>query len=184
VQYYSLSSQQGEIEADMALSKIFLRGAEDSFEKDEVLAFTFAEKGARKGLPSAEFAMGYYAEVGVVDMARKWYSRVHLYTCLFSFLADESRWLLNTATRMLLTGWLLSTNLHHKPSPVKNTIPLPRTNSSVNVPKLNNAPTTPLVAPRLLDSKQACQFLNCNITNRKPRHLRCPHSTQQIRRCQ
>jgi TPR repeat protein len=78
VQYYSLASQQGEIEADMALSKWFLCGAEGAFEKDESLAFTFAEKAARKGLPSAEFALGYYAEVGVgcpkdVDAARKWY---------------------------------------------------------------------------------------------------------------
>ena len=37
------------------------------FEKDEALALTFAEKAAKKGLPAAEFAMGYYAEVGVVQ---------------------------------------------------------------------------------------------------------------------
>jgi TPR repeat protein len=81
VQYYSLASQQGEIEADMALSKWFLCGAEGAFDKDESLALTFAEKAARKGLPSAEFAMGYYAEVGVggpkdINAARKWYTRV------------------------------------------------------------------------------------------------------------
>lgn len=80
VQYYSLASQQGEIEADMALSKWFLCGAEGAFDKDEGLAYTFAEKAARRGLPSAEFAMGYYAEVGVggpnnVENARKWYQR-------------------------------------------------------------------------------------------------------------
>ncbi|KAF9788613.1 hypothetical protein BJ322DRAFT_1050061 [Thelephora terrestris] len=80
VQYYSLASQQGEIEADMALSKWFLCGAEGAFDKDESLAYTFADKAARKGLPSAEFAMGYYAEVGVggpkdIDAARRWYQR-------------------------------------------------------------------------------------------------------------
>ncbi|EMD35255.1 hypothetical protein CERSUDRAFT_116068 [Gelatoporia subvermispora B] len=80
VQYYSLASQQGEIEADMALSKWFLCGAEGAFEKDEGLAYTFAEKAARKGLPSAEFAMGYYAEVGVggpkdLEVACKWYTK-------------------------------------------------------------------------------------------------------------
>ena len=53
------------------------------FEKDEGLALTFAEKAARKGLPSAEFAMGYYAEVGVgqpkdVKKAIVWYERVRL----------------------------------------------------------------------------------------------------------
>jgi len=81
VQYYSLASQQGDIEADMALSKWFLCGSEGAFDKDESLAFTFAEKAARKGLSSAEFAMGYYTEVGVggpkdIEAARKWYSRV------------------------------------------------------------------------------------------------------------
>jgi hypothetical protein len=81
VQYYSLASQQGEIEADMALSKWFLCGAEGAFDKDESLAYTFAEKAARKGLPSAEFALGYYTEVGVggpkdIDAARRWYQRV------------------------------------------------------------------------------------------------------------
>ncbi|KAL4079382.1 HCP-like protein [Scleroderma citrinum] len=79
VQYYSIASQQGEVEADMALSKWFLCGAEGAFEKDENLAYTFAEKAARKGLPSAEFAMGYYKEVGVggakdLDAAMRWYT--------------------------------------------------------------------------------------------------------------
>ncbi|KAG6888819.1 hypothetical protein C0992_007433 [Termitomyces sp. T32_za158] len=84
VQYYSLASQQGEVEADMALSKWFLcgsgggEGEEGGFDKDEALAFTFAEKAARKGLPSAEFAMGYYTEVGVgcpkdLQAAIQWY---------------------------------------------------------------------------------------------------------------
>jgi TPR repeat protein len=81
VQYYSLASQQGEIEADMALSKWFLCDSEGSFDKDESLAFTFAEKAARKALPSAEFAMGYYMEVDVggpkdIDAALKWYTHV------------------------------------------------------------------------------------------------------------
>ena len=86
VQYYSLASQQGEPEADMALSKWFLCGFADTdapgagFDKDEVLAFTFAEKAAKKGLPAAEFAMGYYAEVGVgqsknIEKAISWYTR-------------------------------------------------------------------------------------------------------------
>ncbi|KAF5345956.1 hypothetical protein D9756_010911 [Leucocoprinus leucothites] len=85
VQYYSLASQQGEVEADMALSKWFLCGSGDTdggagFDKDEALALTFAEKAAKKGLHSAEFAMGYYAEVGVgrakdIQGAIRWYTR-------------------------------------------------------------------------------------------------------------
>lgn len=96
VQYYSLASQQGEIEADMALSKWFLCGSEGAFEKDEGLAWTFAEKAARKGLASAEFAMGYYAEVGVggpkdIEAARRWYSKVSIRGLFFKknhFLLD------------------------------------------------------------------------------------------------
>ena len=49
----------------MALSKWFLWEAEGAFDKDENLAFTFAEMAARKGLGSTEFAMSYYKEVGV-----------------------------------------------------------------------------------------------------------------------
>ncbi len=83
VQYYSLASQAGEVEADMALSKWFLCGApgEGGFERDEALAVVFAEKAARRGFSSAEFAMGYYSEVGVggvtpdLHAARKWYQK-------------------------------------------------------------------------------------------------------------
>ncbi|KIJ27161.1 hypothetical protein M422DRAFT_117160, partial [Sphaerobolus stellatus SS14] len=80
VQYYSLASQQGEAEADMALSKWFLCGADGAFEKDEGLAVTFTDKAAKKGLHSAEFAMGYYAEVSIggpkdFEVARKWYAK-------------------------------------------------------------------------------------------------------------
>jgi len=97
VQYYSSASQQGEPEADMALSKWFLCGSTGAtapgsdattggFEKDEALALTFAEKAAKKGLASAEFAMGYYAEVGVgrpkdLNEAMLWYRKV----CLITF---------------------------------------------------------------------------------------------------
>ncbi|KAG2008057.1 enzyme activator [Coprinopsis cinerea AmutBmut pab1-1] len=92
VQYYSLASQSGEVEADMALSKWFLCGStggapiassgDDSsghFDKDESLALTFAQKASARNLPSGHFAMGYYAEVGIgqtpnIDTA------IHYYT--------------------------------------------------------------------------------------------------------
>ena len=62
VQWYSLASQNGELEADMSLSKWFLCGAEGHFARNEELARTFAEKAARKGHPNGCFAMGYYYE--------------------------------------------------------------------------------------------------------------------------
>ncbi|KAJ3886653.1 HCP-like protein [Lentinula edodes] len=93
VEWYSRASQQGETEADMALSKWFLCGSRiggpngssppstslGGFDKDEQLALIFASKAAHKGLPSAEFAMGYYHEVGIggpidIDEALRWYA--------------------------------------------------------------------------------------------------------------
>lgn len=55
--------------------------AQGGFDKDEQLARVFAEKAARKGLPSAEFAMGYYCEVGIggvkdLEEAVGWYRKV------------------------------------------------------------------------------------------------------------
>ena len=43
------------------------------------MAFTFAEKAAKKGLPSAEFALGYYYEIGIggrkdIELSKQWYS--------------------------------------------------------------------------------------------------------------
>ncbi|PLW30518.1 hypothetical protein PCANC_24706 [Puccinia coronata f. sp. avenae] len=80
VEYYSLASQQGESEADMALSKWFLCGSEGYFAANEPLAVTFAEKAARKGLGSAMFAIGYYLEVGIAGRqdgkaAVEWYHK-------------------------------------------------------------------------------------------------------------
>ncbi|KAK4049095.1 hypothetical protein OIO90_005565 [Microbotryomycetes sp. JL221] len=80
VQYYALASQNGEVEADMALAKWYLCGSEGHFDKNETLAYTFAEKAASRQLPSAEFALGYFKEVGVnssidLDQARRWYTR-------------------------------------------------------------------------------------------------------------
>ncbi|KAH9947740.1 hypothetical protein B0H21DRAFT_736937 [Amylocystis lapponica] len=59
----------------MALSKWFLCGSEGDFDKDEPLA----QNAAGRGLPSAEFATGYYEEIGVgcaknLEVARKWYT--------------------------------------------------------------------------------------------------------------
>lgn len=58
VQYFSLASQLGEDQADMALFKGFLCGSEPAFSMNEELAYRFAEKAAKKGLASAEFALG------------------------------------------------------------------------------------------------------------------------------
>lgn len=78
--YYALAAKQGESEADMALSKWFLVGHEGLFAKNEGLAFTYAERAAATGLATAEFALGYFNEIGMtvpVDMnkALDWYQK-------------------------------------------------------------------------------------------------------------
>lgn len=76
--YNALAARQGEAVAEMAVSKWFLCGYEGIFEKNEELAFVYAKRAAHGGLPTAEFAMGYFYEIGMfvsanMDEARRWY---------------------------------------------------------------------------------------------------------------
>ncbi|KAH8592357.1 hypothetical protein B0O99DRAFT_717138 [Bisporella sp. PMI_857] len=78
--YNALASRQGESEADMAISKWFLCGYEGVFEKNEELAFTYAKRAAATKMPTAEFAMGYFYEIGMyvpVDLRESeiWYQK-------------------------------------------------------------------------------------------------------------
>ncbi|KAI9837846.1 MAG: hypothetical protein M1819_006780 [Sarea resinae] len=78
--YNRLAARQGESEADMAISKWFLCGYEGVFDKNEELAFVYAQRAAQSRLATAEFAMGYFYEIGMyvtVDLkaAQSWYSR-------------------------------------------------------------------------------------------------------------
>lgn len=76
--YNALAARQGEPVAEMAVSKWFLCGYDGLFEKNEEFAFVFAQRAAHSGLPTAEFAMGYFYEIGMfvpqnVSEARRWY---------------------------------------------------------------------------------------------------------------
>ncbi|RKF63100.1 Protein SKT5 [Erysiphe neolycopersici] len=78
--YNTLASRQGEAAADMAISKWFLCGYEDLFEKDEKLAFIYAQRAAATELPMAEFAMGYFYEIGMyvtsdLHESERWYKK-------------------------------------------------------------------------------------------------------------
>ncbi len=50
----------GEPEAEMAISKWFLCGHEGVFEKNEELAFIYAQRAAESQLATAEFALGEF----------------------------------------------------------------------------------------------------------------------------
>ena len=78
--YNALAARQGEPEAEMAISKWFLCGYEGIFDKNEELAFTYAQRATHNGLATAEFALGYFYEIGMhvpVDLkaAKQWYSK-------------------------------------------------------------------------------------------------------------
>ena len=78
--YNALAARQGEPEAEMAISKWFLCGYDGIFEKNDELAFTYARRATKSGLATAEFAMGYFFEIGIyvpVDLgaAKMWYNR-------------------------------------------------------------------------------------------------------------
>lgn len=78
--YNALAARQGEPEAEMSISKWFLCGYEGVFEKNEELAFSYARRAASSGFATAEFAMGYFYEIGMyvpVDLkeAREWYGK-------------------------------------------------------------------------------------------------------------
>ncbi|OCK78563.1 hypothetical protein K432DRAFT_406358 [Lepidopterella palustris CBS 459.81] len=78
--YNALASRQGEAEADMAISKWFLCGYEGEFAKNEELAYRYALQAAQQGLATAEFAMGYFNEIGMhvptnLEKATEWYEK-------------------------------------------------------------------------------------------------------------
>ncbi|KAA6411615.1 MAG: chitin synthase activator (Chs3) [Lasallia pustulata] len=78
--YNALAARRGEAEAEMAISKWFLCGHEGAFQKNEEMAFTYARRAALNGFPTAEFAMGYFYEVGIyipadLKEARIWYDK-------------------------------------------------------------------------------------------------------------
>jgi TPR repeat protein len=78
--YNMLAARQAEPEAEMAISKWFLCGHEGLFEKNDEIAFKYAQRAAHSALAIAEFALGYFHEVGIyvpVDIkeAQRWYAK-------------------------------------------------------------------------------------------------------------
>jgi hypothetical protein len=78
--YNALAARQGEADAEMAISKWFLCGYENIFPKNEELAYEYALRAAQSGLPTAEFALGYFYEIGMhvpvnIQKATEWYEK-------------------------------------------------------------------------------------------------------------
>ncbi|EHY57495.1 hypothetical protein HRR83_002975 [Exophiala dermatitidis] len=80
IAWYTRAAAQGEHQSELALSGWYLTGSEPLLTQSDTEAFLWARKAASSGLAKAEYAMGYFNEVGIgtaVDLeeAKRWYYR-------------------------------------------------------------------------------------------------------------
>jgi TPR repeat protein len=80
IAWYSRAAEQGDVEAELALSGWYLTGSEGVLKQSDTEAYLWARKAADKGYAKAEYAVGYYTETGIgvkteLDEARRWYMR-------------------------------------------------------------------------------------------------------------
>ncbi|KAJ1962076.1 hypothetical protein H4R35_007387, partial [Dimargaris xerosporica] len=80
IAWYTRAAEQGNPEAELALSGWYLTGADNILPQSDTEAYLWARKAADKGLAKAEYAVGYYAESGIgvkqdMDEAKRWYMR-------------------------------------------------------------------------------------------------------------
>lgn len=80
IAWYTRAAEQEHPEAELSLSGWYLTGADDILDQSDTEAYLWARKSADKGFPNAEYAVGYYFEVGVgvpidLEEAISWYSR-------------------------------------------------------------------------------------------------------------
>ncbi|KAI5810837.1 hypothetical protein BZA77DRAFT_335580 [Pyronema omphalodes] len=78
IAWYSKAAVKGNHEAQLALSGWYLTGAEGILQQSDTEAYLWARKAAERGLAKAEFALGYYTEVGIgvrgdLEEAKRWY---------------------------------------------------------------------------------------------------------------
>lgn len=80
IMWYSRAAAQGEHQSELALSGWYLTGAEGILQQSDTEAYLWARKAAMAGLAKAEYAMGYFTEVGIgvpanLEDAKRWYWR-------------------------------------------------------------------------------------------------------------
>ncbi|OZJ02924.1 hypothetical protein BZG36_04125 [Bifiguratus adelaidae] len=80
IAWYTRAAEQGDAESELALSGWYLTGSEGVLKQSDTEAYLWARKAADKGLAKAEYAVGYYSEVGIgtvqsLEEARRWYMR-------------------------------------------------------------------------------------------------------------
>ncbi|GLI77821.1 hypothetical protein PoHVEF18_006115 [Penicillium ochrochloron] len=78
--WYTRAAAQGEHQSELALSGWYLTGSEGILQQNDTEAYLWARKAATAGLAKAEYAMGYFTEVGIgvtanLEDAKRWYWR-------------------------------------------------------------------------------------------------------------
>ncbi|KAK5998767.1 Chitin synthase regulator 2 [Cladobotryum mycophilum] len=78
--WYSRAATQEEHQSELALSGWYLTGSEGVLGQSDTEAYLWARKAAIAGLAKAEYAMGYFTEVGIgvpanLEDAKRWYWR-------------------------------------------------------------------------------------------------------------
>ncbi len=92
IMWYSRAAMQEEHQSELALSGWYLTGSEGVLQQSDTEAYLWARKAAMAGLSKAEYAMGYFTEVGIgvaanLEDAKRWYWRAagEFYLLLLSF---------------------------------------------------------------------------------------------------
>lgn len=80
IAWYTKAAEKGNAEAELALSGWYLTGSEGVLKQSDSEAYLWARRAANKGLSKAEYAVGYYAEIGIgvkqdIELAKRWYMR-------------------------------------------------------------------------------------------------------------
>lgn len=80
IMWYSRAAAQEEHQSELALSGWYLTGSEGVLQQSDTEAYLWARKAAISGLAKAEYAMGYFTEVGIgapaaLEDAKRWYWR-------------------------------------------------------------------------------------------------------------
>ena len=119
IAWYTKAAEKGNAEAELALSGWYLTGSEGVLKQSDSEAYLWARRAANKGLAKAEYAVGYYAEVGIgikqdVEFAKRWYMRAagmslthhtHVFhSALIPHIAQGNKRAMNRLTEMKRQG--------------------------------------------------------------------------------
>ena len=98
IAWYSRAAAQEEHQSELALSGWYLTGAEGLLQQSDTEAYLWARKAANSGLAKAEYAMGYFTEVGIgtpanLEEAQRWYWRsagelMEMHRCSMGLIAN------------------------------------------------------------------------------------------------